>query len=121
MAVAKEDDGGVPSEADYDSETFCDVAEDTCSADGQICYRFEENPGGGSVSFDNVAMAMLPVMQAITFDTWSEPMYDVMDAYSWWAWTYFIAAAILGGMFVVNLFLAVIFDEFMCAEETQCH
>ena len=40
-----------------------------CAAEGQLCHRFAENPAGGSVSFDNVAMAMLPVLQAITFDT----------------------------------------------------
>ena len=44
-------------------------------------------------------------------------MFDVMDAYNFWAWTIFIAAAILGGMFIVNLFLAVIFDEFMRAQQ----
>ena len=43
-------------------------------------------------------------------------MSNVMDAYSFWAWTLFAAAVVLGGMFVVNLFLAVIFDEFMRAQ-----
>ena len=43
-------------------------------------------------------------------------MFDIMAATSYWAWTYFILVAILGGLFVVNLFLAVIFDEFMRAQ-----
>ena len=43
-------------------------------------------------------------------------MFDIMDSYAYITWVYFILAAILGGMFVVNLFLAVIFDEFMRAQ-----
>ena len=111
-------------EEDFDSGDFCHPAHtrpagvaDSCNADGLVCYHFRQNPNDGSISFDNVAMAMIPVLQAITFDTWSEPMYDVMDAYSPYVFVYFIAAAIIGGMFVVNLFLAVIFDEFMRAKE----
>ena len=38
-------------------------------------------------------------------------------AYGYGAWGYFVLAAVLGGMFVVNLFLAVIFDEFMRRSE----
>ena len=62
---------------------------------------------------------MLPILQAITFDTWSDPMFDVMEAYASGSWIFFILIAILGGLFVVNLFLAVIFDEFMRAQATQ--
>ena len=46
-------------------------------------------------------------------------MFDVMDAYSRWAWLFFVAIAVLGGMFLVNLFLGVIFDEFMRAQEAD--
>ena len=48
----------------------------------QICHFFAENPDGGTISFDNVPFAMLPILQAITFDTWTDPMFDVMDAYA---------------------------------------
>ena len=46
-------------------------------------------------------------------------MFDVMDAYSKVAWIFFVAIAVLGGMFLVNLFLGVIFDEFMRAQEAD--
>ena len=105
-------------EAAFDTEAFCAADRQMCDADGNTCFYFENNPGGGTISFDNVGAAMIALLQAVTFDTWTDPMFDVMDAYGFWAWTYFIAAAILGGMFVVNLFLAVIFDEFM---RTQVH
>ncbi|KOO32786.1 sodium channel protein type 9 subunit alpha [Chrysochromulina tobinii] len=106
-------------QADYDSGTLCYADARICAEVGQICVYFDANPDGDTVSFDSVSRAMLPILQAITFDTWTDPMFYVMDAYSFAAWGYFIAIAILGGMFVVNLFLAVIFDEFMRAQATE--
>ena len=61
-------------------------------------------------------MTFIAILQAVTFDTWTDPMFDIMASYSYSAWIYFILVAILGGLFVVNLFLAVIFDEFMRAQ-----
>ena len=43
-------------------------------------------------------------------------MYTTMDAASPFASLYFIAVAVLGGFFVVNLFLAVILTEFLAAQ-----
>ena len=85
------------AEAEFDTGTFCNADPGVCAADGTSCYYFEENPDGGTVSFDNVAVAMLPILQAITFDTWADPMFDVMASYTVWAWVYFILAVILGG------------------------
>ncbi|KOO27372.1 sodium channel protein type 2 subunit alpha [Chrysochromulina tobinii] len=107
--------------AGYDSGTFCKSLgdTDTCAESGETCYYFEQNPGGGTISFDNALMAMLPIMQAVTADTWTDPMFAAMDAFSYTAWFYFVSAIVIGGMFVVNLFLAVIFDEFMRAQATE--
>ena len=49
----------------------------------------------------------------MTFDTWTDGMFGLMRAASGYAWIYFVTIAFLGGLFVVNLFLCVIFDEFM--------
>ena len=110
--------GKSEEEEEFDTGTFCHIDPGVCAAEaaGEQCYYFQTNPEGGTVSFDSVGAAFMPLLQAVTFDTWTDPMFDVMGAYNFWAWTYFIAAAVLGGMFVVNLFLAVIFDEFMRAQ-----
>ena len=100
-------------EAAFDTETFCAADPDMCLEEGTTCFYFQSNPAGGTVSFDTVALSFIAILQAVTFDTWTDPMFDIMNAYSYMAWIYFIAVAILGGLFVVNLFLAVIFDEFM--------
>ena len=116
--------GGVTStnpQGEFDEGTLCFADPSVCdTSDGSPgCFYFQENPDGGTISFDNVAAAMIPIIQAITFDTWTSPMFDVMLAYHYDAWIYFIGIAVIGGMFVVNLFLAVIFDEFMRAQASN--
>jgi len=105
----------------YDSGRLCHPLghTDTCVARAQTCYYFPANPDGGTISFDTVPAAMLPIMQAFTFDTWTDPMFDTMDAFSYSSWVFFVSAVVFGGMFIVNLFLAVIFDEFMRAQATE--
>ena len=101
----------------FDTGTFCNGDASVCDLDGgETCHYFDFEPEGGTASFDSVAKAIIPLLQAVTFDVWTAAMFDVMAAYSSWAWIYFVAAAVFGGMFVVNLFLAVIFDEFMRAQ-----
>ena len=43
-------------------------------------------------------------------------MYDVMQAFSPHVWVYFVLCVLISGFFIVNLFLGVVFDEFMRAE-----
>ena len=50
-------------------------------------------------------------------DTWTDAMFALMASFSPSASVYFILIVILGGFFVVNLFLAVIFDEFLAAQQ----
>ena len=106
-------------QASFDSGILCKANPTICEAMGETCFYFQENPDGGTISFDSTPQAMLPILQAITFDTWTDPMFDVMDAYSYFACFYFLLIAVLGGMFVINLFLAVIFDEFMRAQASD--
>ena len=46
-------------------------------------------------------------------------MYALMDSFSPLVFVYFILIALLGGIFVVQLFLAVIFEEFLKAQQVQ--
>ena len=45
----------------------------------------DENPAGRAVNFDSVLDASMAIVQTITFDTWSDVMYDLMEAFSWCA------------------------------------
>ena len=51
----------------------------------QVCVYHEENPAGRAVNFDSVIDASMAIVQTITFDTWSDVMYDLMEAFSWYA------------------------------------
>ena len=72
-------------QAEFDSGTFCKAGvmpgspEDVCAPEGLTCFYFSEDPDSGTVSFDSVARAMLPILQAVTFDTWTSPMFYIMD------------------------------------------
>ena len=95
--------------AHFDSGIQCRMEPNTCP-EQMACVDFDTNPNDGLLSFDSVGSASIVVLEAITGDTWSESMYAVMSSYSPYACIYFVTVAILGGMFVVNLFLAVIFE-----------
>ena len=57
--------------------------------DGTTCEYFSENPAGGLISFDSTLMAGLQILQTLTFDTWTDAMYMVMDGVSEAAWIWF--------------------------------
>merc|ERR1711965_389386 len=46
-------------------------------------------------------------------------MYDVMQAFSPHTWVYFLAAVLIGGFFILNLFLGFVFDEYMRAKASE--
>ena len=102
-------------QVDYDTDVSCnpnvpDMCEEKDAPPGSTCMYFDRNPGGNLLSFDNVAVAFVVLLQAITFDDWCTGMYALMDAFSPMVWIYFVLIVCLGGFFVVNLFLAVIFQ-----------
>ena len=49
------------------------------------------------MSFDSVAIASVSLLQVITFDTWTDVMYDLMKVVSPYSWIYFFLFAIFGG------------------------
>ena len=91
---------------------------------GETCAYFDHgSPHGGAIeSFDSILHTFVMLMEAITFDGWAEPMYDVMGYFdSPWVSLYFVLIVVLGGFFVVNLFLAVVFLEFARAREVMAN
>ncbi|KAJ1615605.1 Ion transport protein-domain-containing protein, partial [Pavlovales sp. CCMP2436] len=78
--------------------------------------RLGSNPFNGAVSFDSINAAFLTIFQCITLEGWVDVMYLEMDAVGPAACVYFILLIILGALFVLNLFLAVIVSKFQAAE-----
>ena len=89
-----------------------------CSRD-TTCSYFDEAPADNLVSFDDVPSSFIILLQAVTFDDWANSMYLLMGAYSPDVWIYFVLIAMIGGFFLVNLFLAVIFEEFLSTKRVE--
>ena len=122
--------GGGGGEAEYDpcnpsfspgDAPFCNINDpNSCAASGlpdATCRYFPEATSLND--FDSVMNAGMVISQIVTLDTWSGAMYDVMLAFSPHVWVYFLLAVLIGGFFIVNLFLGVVFDEFMRAKATE--
>ena len=105
-----DDDNGA-SVGQFCNPSYSHSCEATGEATRGACVYFRESTA--VANFDSVVNAIMVIAQIVTFDAWTTTMYTLMLAFSPWVWVYFLACALLGGFFIVNLFLAVVFDEFM--------
>jgi len=101
----------MPSACDGLAAEALGAGEGSGGIDG--CRLFEASMSGGLLSFDSVPLAQIILMQIITFDDWATSMYALMASVSPWVVVYYMAALVIGGFFITNLFLAVLFDEFL--------
>jgi len=102
-------DGGGESDGTSDAMSMCKA--------GSTCSYFDVNVNHGLMGFDDIGKAFLLILQVTTFDTWTDAMYALMDSFSPLVFIYFVLIALLSGIFVVQLFLAVIFEEFLKAQQ----
>lgn len=49
------------------------------------------------MSFDNVGMAWTAIFLVISLEGWTEIMYYVQDAHSFWDWIYFVLLIVVSG------------------------
>jgi len=54
--------------------------------------------------------SMLTLFRVLTFEDWTDVMYEAMLVYSW-AWAYFVSFVIIAAFVFFNLFVAVIIGE----------
>ena len=62
---------------------------------------------------------MLTIFTSITLEGWVDVMYNLFDGWgvNWIVVFYFIMLVLIGSFFMLNLFLAVVFDEYVEATE----
>ena len=113
----------LPRSALWDTGLMCDPTayHDECAdypdSDGWTCAYFEDSPNLNITTFDSFGNVIVIILQALTFETWSEPMYDLVDATGTAVvTTIWVFIVFFGGFFLVNLFLAVLFQEFVTAQ-----
>ncbi|GMT35617.1 hypothetical protein PFISCL1PPCAC_26914, partial [Pristionchus fissidentatus] len=76
------------------------------------CAVVHKNPFQGSVSFDNIGFAWVAIFLVISLEGWTDIMYYVQDAHSFWNWIYFVLLIVIGAFFMINLCLVVIATQF---------
>ncbi|CAO3642477.1 unnamed protein product [Cunninghamella blakesleeana] len=83
--------------------------------------RETENPFGGTISMDNIFSSMLMVLIISGRQSWTDRMYDMMDAEYFVACLYFIVIVIVMNFWLLNLFIAVICEMFAKVREDTKH
>ncbi|XP_055913400.1 uncharacterized protein LOC129947020 isoform X4 [Eupeodes corollae] len=76
------------------------------------CSAVGPNPFQGTISFDNIGMAWVAIFLVISLEGWTDIMYYVQDAHSFWDWIYFVLLIVIGSFFMINLCLVVIATQF---------
>ncbi|XP_059196379.1 voltage-dependent T-type calcium channel subunit alpha-1H-like [Centropristis striata] len=77
-----------------------------------VCRAGELNPHRGAINFDNIAYAWITTFQVVTLEGWASIMFNVMDAYSFWSFLFFILVTIMGSFIMMNVCAVVIATQF---------
>ena len=83
-----------------------------CPGNQLLCGKMNENPNFGITNFDNIFFSFFNVFQLVTLDSWGFTSNIAQKTFSNYIIVYFLLIVILGGFFLVNLFLAVIKVKF---------
>ncbi|XP_076312220.1 voltage-dependent T-type calcium channel subunit alpha-1G-like [Tachypleus tridentatus] len=76
------------------------------------CRAGDKNPFQGAISFDNIGLAWVAIFLVISLEGWTDVMYYVQDAHSFWDWIYYVLLIVIGSFFMLNLCLVVIATQF---------
>ena len=94
-----------------DDTALCNVDADCEGA--QTCVYYELGPNFGATSYDDVISACATIFQAVTLEGWVDQMYELEKTTSKaTAILFYLIVVLIGAFFLVNLFLAVLFDAF---------
>jgi len=93
----------------------------------KMMCRYGPNPNYDLSSFDNLGNAVLWIFASITLEGWVDSMYNVNQVWSYASpfmtffveGLYFTFLYLIGSMFMLNLTLAVIWEEFENERERQ--
>lgn len=78
-------------------------------------FYFSELPSG---LWKDFLVSMLTLFRVLTFEDWTDVMYEAMTLHSW-AWIYFVSFVIIAGFVFFNLFVAVIIGEMQKLQESD--
>ena len=70
-------------------------------------FLFEDAESG---LWKDFLISMLTLFRILTFEDWTDVMYEGMEMYSW-SWIYFVSFVVIAAFVFFNLFIAVIIGE----------
>ncbi len=76
-------------------------------------FIFVDLPSG---LWKDFLVAMLTLFRILTFEDWTDVMYEAMEVHPW-AWIYFVSFIIIAAFVFFNLFVAVIIGEMQKLQE----
>lgn len=96
------------------------------SPKGYTCPEFSEcqvgeNPYGGTIGFDNIFQSIEMVFVMMSFNTFTDIMYDIIDAEHLIASLFFIIGSLALGLWLANLFIAVIVTSLKSTREEESY
>lgn len=68
--------------------------------------------------WEDFLISMLTLFRILTFEDWTDVMYEAMEVYPW-AWVYFVSFIIIAAFVFFNLFVAVIIGEMQKLKEEE--
>lgn len=78
-------------------------------------FFFEDLKSG---LWEDFLVSMLTLFRVLTFEDWTDVMYEAMEVYPW-AWAYFVSFIIIAAFVFFNLFVAVIIGEMQKLQEAD--
>ncbi|UTJ05650.1 ion transporter [Arcobacter roscoffensis] len=78
-------------------------------------FFFVDLPSG---LWKDFLISMLTLFRVLTFEDWTDVMYEAMEVYPW-AWIYFVSFVIIAAFVFFNLFVAVIIGEMQKLQEAE--
>ena len=78
-------------------------------------FFFVDLPSG---LWKDFLISMLTLFRVLTFEDWTDVMYEAMEVYPW-AWIYFVSFVIIAAFVFFNLFIAVIIGEMQKLQEAE--
>ena len=69
--------------------------------------------------FDDIFMSIITIFQILTGENWNSVMYDGMRSTGVLAVAYFVLLVVVGNYIILNLFLAILLDNFSSDDEPE--
>ena len=85
----------------------------------QACKYYGVNPLHGVISFDDIGSAWMTIYQCVTLEGWTDVLYMTSRVEGIASGIYFVSLVVFGSFYVLNLFLAVLWETYCDANAAE--